>query len=324
MKIVYITMGRYGMFCTSDAESVDQASEDLKEALVDLGLDVKVNTVEGTSDSKPYAYASKRHDSLSFLYSDDDEPNYFPDPIQLNVPGVNGSLNIDCGVGVLLASTGWGKTTYMVKGLYPSIVDGYGESDIDLISFAEPFENFGVVKTKIVFRAIDLIKQMCRFINSDSDVLMIDSFRPFLYDQSVGTTGERGIDAFLPVQLTALSNILAVCGKLLFVTLNPMIDATTDKEMERYERLQGSIEASVPFVLTGTSKRAATLSLRGFHNPNRDPNFITIPDLSDALVNFNANGQKQGVEMQVTLTPDDSPAPTPATDIKRFMNTIRN
>lgn len=319
MRIIYMTMGRYGIMCTVNAKTEDEATEALKDALTSLKEQVTIESVGSTETSTPYAYACKRIDSLSFPYTCNDV-NLIQESVQLNLPGVNQAVSIDCGVGVFLASTGWGKTTYMVRGLYPAIVNQYGTDGVELVSWGEPFEDFGDVKSRIIFRAIDLLKEMCLFVNSSRPVLMIDSFRPFLYDQSVGTTGERGIDAFLPVQLTALSNTLAVCGKLLFATLNPMIDATTDQELERYERLQGSIEASVPFVLTGTSHRSAVLSLRGLNNPNRDPKYINIPDLT-----FNAGArtsEDSEIEMTVSLSPEDEPISLPSTDVKRFMNTI--
>lgn len=319
MRIIYMTMGRYGIMCTVNAETEDEATEALRDALTSLKEQVTIESVDRTETSSPYAYACKRIDSLSFPYTCNDV-NLIQEPVQLNLPGVNQTVSIDCGVGVFLASTGWGKTTYMVRGLYPAIVDQYGTDGVELVSWGEPFEDFGDVKSRIIFRAIDLLKEMCLFVNSSRPVLMIDSFRPFLYDQSVGTTGERGIDAFLPVQLTALSNTLAVCGKLLFATLNPMIDATTDQELERYERLQGSIEASVPFVLTGTSHRSAVLSLRGLNNPNRDPKYINIPDLTPNISSRTFVDSE--IEMTVSLSPEDEPISLPSTDVKRFMNTI--
>lgn len=323
MKIIYITMGRYGIMCTVNAESESDAESSLVETLETLNENSDVITVAGTDVTAPYAYAVKRLDSLSFLYTHE-EIDLVHEPVKLSLPGIGSAIEIDCGVGVFLASTGWGKTTYMVKGLHPAITEQYGNNGVELINFGEPFENFGDIKTRIIFRAVDLLKEICEFANSNRMILMIDSFRPFLYDQSVGTTGERGIDAFLPVQLTALSNTLSVCGKLLFVTLNPMIDATTDREVERYERLQGSIEASVPFVLTGTSHRAATLSLRGVHNPNRDPRFINIPDLSSGITRSrsNHNNLESEVEMTVSLTPEEQRPRLAATDVRRFMNTI--
>lgn len=314
MKIVYITMGRYGMFCTVGGETKDDRTSGLTSALEELGESVKV------IETEQYSYVIKRMDSLSFLFSDDEETNFFPDPLKLKLPGVRGITTVDKGIGVFLASTGWGKTTYMVRGLLPSIIDEYGDESVNMVNFGEPFENFGEFKTNIVFRAVDLLKVIADFLNSSCSALIIDSFRPFLYDQSVGTTGERGMDAFLPVQLTGLSNVLAVCDKSLFVSLNPMIDATTDQEMERYERLQGSIESSVPFVLTGAQIRSATLSLRGFHNPDRTPKTFTVPDLAPKSFPIRNSRNQAEVEMTVSLSPDDDGPLLPAADVRRFIN----
>lgn len=259
MKITTLSIGRYAV--TAKTEVDDSAK----------GVIMKVDDL-----------AIFRENYLKLSDTVDTDESWSIDsmaPAQLDVPfeGVE-TLDIDPGLVVIMAPTKWGKTYFTGRGMVPAALSRYNAAEVRAINFVEPLERVPSIEQQLISNPETLLIEILRFLHSDEKVLFVDSLRAFVYDQSVGGTGEGGFDQYIPAQLTALSNVVARFGKLLVVTLNPMISMDN---MARYERIVDMIVASVPTAIIGMQRQQAQVHLRGVVTPERSADNVIVRDLSD-------------------------------------------
>lgn len=192
-----------------------------------------------------------------------------------------GKIRLDSGVTAILAQTQWGKTTFTSRDLVPSISKVIPDQSIDYISFLEPLEDLSFEAAKVNLNWIsnhaDFFRALADFLLSDRKVCVVDSLRSFIYDNSVGGTAAGGMDAYLPIQLTALSNVASQFGKHIIVTINPMMPAATEEERGKFYDLQKRIESSVPTVMTSTASRTLVITMRGPSSPSSQNVSYTVP-----------------------------------------------
>jgi hypothetical protein len=108
---------------------------------------------------------------------------------------------------------------------------------------------------------------------------MLDSLRPFVYDKSVGGTAAGGVDAYLPIQMTALSNLAYMTNKIIIGIMNPMIPLANTRDREIFEDLASRIESSVMGLFAGTDKRSLTITMRGPSYAHRFTEHVQVPNV---------------------------------------------
>lgn len=187
-------------------------------------------------------------------------------------------LTLDPGLIALIAPTQWGKSTTLYGALIDAISNGLGASSM-CVNYLEVFEDTFDHVIMYTAREKRLLMYMLRALATPGTVLTVDSLRAFVYGKSVGGTGTAGLDQYFSVQLTALSNVFAVCGSMILVTINPMVDYEEDKDRKKYEEIVNQLVASTSCAIVGTSSRQADVYPRGFSNPNRGSFSIRIEDI---------------------------------------------
>lgn len=192
-------------------------------------------------------------------------------------------VTIDYGLYVMLGGKGFGKTWFLNRGIVPMNPD----MKCKLMRFGEPVSDYGVHYHST--SELEALMDIAEFLESDSDILVIDGLRPFVYGKTEGGTGEGGMAMPLFVQLTALSNVALAKKKLIIASLNPMtLDA--DK-FDVFAYLQ---EASTPTIVGREvgSERRVTLALNGPSTPERPMFNGKVLDLSETPVpELAANGE---------------------------------
>lgn len=270
---IYLAFGTYGLTVFKNLSANEQSREGMARTLNTsveklAGLEMFViPTADGNTSAAIFRAAGK----VSYVNAGSIPTisEIINSSIDLKLKG-GASIRLDAGITAILAQTQWGKTTFASRDLVPSIFKAL-ELDqnptIDYISFLEPLEDLifddAQVQVKVAQSHSEFFRNMADFLLSDQRVCVVDSLRSFIYDNSVGGTAAGGMDAYLPVQLTALSNVAAILGKHIIVTINPMMPAMTDEDRGKFIDLQKRIESSVPTVMTSNSRRALTITMRG-------------------------------------------------------------
>lgn len=270
---IYLAFGSYGLTVFRNLTSGEQSREGMarvlnttveKLAALEMFL---IPTAEGNTSAAIFKTAGK----VSYINSGalPTITEIMGSSIDLKLKG-GANIRLDAGITAILAQTLWGKTTFASRDLVPSISKAVEEEEasvIDYISFLEPMEDLifddARVEMKIAQNHPDFFKLIAEFLLSAKKVCVIDSLRSFIYDNSVGGTAAGGMDAYLPVQLTALSNVAAILGKHIVVVINPMMPAATEEDRGKFVDLQKRIESSIPTVMTSTGRRALTITMRG-------------------------------------------------------------
>lgn len=319
MHVCQITLGHYGILFTVDA--VDDCEKKLKTLVsATRDADVKEDDIKVESfDGGEFAYAIKRTDSMSWIYNSEGGMEPTESGITVNIPGIGESI-LDHGVIAVLATTGWGKTTFLSKGIVPLLNPKEGK--VDYISYLEPFEKIETTRVIYAQRPHEMLLQIAKFINSPDRLAILDSIRSLMYDKSVGGTGEGGTDAYIPVQLTALSNVLNVCGKTLMIAVNPVIEGTDEKEIARFDRLVKAFESSVPGVISGRQTRSGRITLRGMNVGSRLHKDFTVPDLSNVVFakrEVPSSDKSEVVNVDIRVMDHNS---NPTKDVSRFINSL--
>lgn len=270
---IYLAFGSYGLTVFRNLNAGEQSREGMAhtlnttvEKLASLEM-FMVPTAEGNTSAAIFKTAGK----VSYINTGaiPTITDIIGSSIDLKLKG-GASIRLDAGITAILAQTLWGKTTFASRDLVPSIskaLETEENSVIDYISFLEPLEDLvfddAQVEMKIAQNHPEFFKLIAEFLLSDRKVCVIDSLRSFIYDNSVGGTAAGGMDAYLPVQLTALSNVAAILGKHIIVVINPMMPAATDEDRGKFVDLQKRIESSIPTVMTSNGRRALTITMRG-------------------------------------------------------------
>lgn len=288
-SIIHLALGSYGytLFPASngDAGLKGKIAEVLKkpdEALKKLTLTSVPTSGNGQAYIIPSGVSKVSHILNPTI---PDMPNILQSAIQLDARADDRvDILLDCGVTAILAHTQWGKTTYVVYDLIPAMLRS-GVAQVRFLSFLEPFEDLVFdqsVKTIWCTSHEALFAQIASFIMSDDKVCVVDSLRPFIYDQSVGGTAAGGMDAYLPVQLTALSNVMSLLGKHLIVTINPMMPLISNEDRARFYDLRQRIASSVPTMMSGEHERKLDITLRGPSSRNSRSAKYTVPTINFA------------------------------------------
>lgn len=270
---IYLAFGSYGLTVFQNLAAGEQSREGMarilnttveKLAALEVFL---ILTAEGSTSAAIFRTAGK----VSYINSGTlpTITEVMSSSIDLKLKG-GASIRLDAGITAILAQTLWGKTTFASRDLVPSIAKSIEDEKaaiIDYISFLEPMEDLifddAHVETKIAQNHPEFFKLVAEFLLSTKKVCVIDSLRSFIYDNSVGGTAAGGMDAYLPVQLTALSNVAAILGKHIIVVINPMMPAATEEDRGKFVDLQKRIESSIPTVMTSAGRRALTITMRG-------------------------------------------------------------
>lgn len=247
------------------------------EASLPTGLEKLPFPVEG------HAAAIQKGVRLSATLSDEPFSSDQIRPISIDLPlESSSSFEVDPGLAVLVAPTRWGKTYFTTRGVIPAAYARFTPEGVQAVSYVEPYELTPGVAMTHISDPVQLLLTIARFIcEPEQEVLFLDSLRAFVYDASVGGTGEGGVDEYLSVQMTALSNVLAREGKMVFATLNPMIAADNK---ERYDRMVDKIVASVPLVIVGRQPKVVDIFQRGVSAPQRSVMNAHVRDLTTAVI----------------------------------------
>lgn len=121
---------------------------------------------------------------------------------------------------------------------------------LNIVRFQEP-------ELPTLSNPVELIQEIERFLNSDERILLIDSFRFFVYN-SVGRSaaGKGGVSTRLYSDLTSLSIAAAYRRKSIIVVLNPMSDDDSTALIAK------SLEGSVSGIFEAKGFGAATYAAR--------------------------------------------------------------
>lgn len=221
--------------------------------------------------------------SRPFSSLDGDQVHY------LEEVGSELEIPISTGLTVMIAPTGWGKTYFLER----YVMDRLPQAS--LLSFGEPRSIFVDASWRenngdVIFAAnpADMLVRLAEFIllrdDMDSDVLVIDGLRPFVYGSGLGGTGAGGVDQLLYVQLSALSNVLAASAAAVIASFNPMLPELerTEEYQARFRTVVSSVEASAHGVWWGNREgnRVLNYSSRGLATEERRARQFHIPDLS--------------------------------------------
>lgn len=283
-KAFVLALGRYAVWCGP----ADAKLASIKDApnLAREGADYAIHVVKGMNLSSTYSNEPFSTDQITAM------------EIGLPIEGPE-TYEIDPGISLLLAPTRWGKTYFTVRGVIPAAYAIYEPDAVRAISYVEPYELTPGVAMEHIADPIQLMVNLAEFVmNPDQQVLFLDSLRAFVYDASVGGTGEGGMDEYLSVQLTALSNVLARAGKIVFATLNPMISSDNK---ERYDRLVDKIVASVPLVIVGRQSRVVDIYQRGVSAPSRSVSNAHVRDLSTPALTITGRAKNVSSELETDL-----------------------
>lgn len=287
---IYLAFGTYGLTVFKNLSATEQSREGMARTLNTsveklAGLEMFViPTADGNTSAAIFRAAGK----VSYVNAGSIPTiaKIINSSIDLKLKG-GADIRLDAGITAILAQTQWGKTTFASRDLVPSIskaLESEPNPEIDYISFLEPFEDLSFddaqVQIKMAQSHSEFFRMIADFLLSEKKVCVIDSLRSFIYDNSVGGTAAGGMDAYLPVQLTALSNVAAVLGKHIIVTINPMMPAMTDEDRGKFIDLQKRIESSVPTVMTSNSRRALTITMRGPSSRESQQVNYQVPEFS--------------------------------------------
>lgn len=145
------------------------------------------------------------------------------------------TLSLLPGAGVLLGKPGSGKT------LFTNTIVARNKGMVDVIRFREPEDD-------TIYHEDRLIQQMCDFLTSPTErMLVVDSLRTIFY-ASGGNTGKGGVNMGLFETLTMYDIVARHFGKVILFTLNPM---TTDEDA--IVHYLSAAEGSVAYAMYATS-----------------------------------------------------------------------
>lgn len=295
-QIFYLAFGSYGITVFPELNSKEMSNrEDIAKALrlpIDRLPSLEMHLLQ--EGPTPGVAIFRQVGKVSYLSTQVklELSEVIANAIDLTLKG-GAKIRLDAGITAVLAQTQWGKTTFTSRDLVPSLASVGNVGAIDYISFLEPIEDLSFENAPVNLSWCsshsELFKLLATFLVSDRKVCVIDSLRAFIYDNSVGGTAAGGMDAYLPIQLTALSNLVAQLGKHLIVTINPMMPAVTDEDRGKFYDLQKRIESSIPTVMTSGSQRTLGIHMRGPSAPSSKVVQYTVP-------NFELRGRTNSTE----------------------------
>lgn len=165
--------------------------------------------------------------------------------------GKEAAIEIPSGVIPIFGKTGTGK----------SVMGGYLAEILNAI-----YVRFGEPEIPSIHKIEDMLEILHLFFNSEADVIVIDSFRPFFYlNSDKASTGKGGINNALYMDLTALSSLAMWAGKTVFIVINPMSFSNED-----FETVRINVESSTIGLITTQSYGLFEFRARTGNN-NRTP-----------------------------------------------------
>lgn len=165
--------------------------------------------------------------------------------------GKNANIEIPSGVIPIFGKTGTGK----------SVMGGFLAELLNAI-----YVRFGEPEIPSIHKIEDMMEILHLFFNSDANVIVIDSFRPFFYlNSDKASTGKGGINNALYMDLTALSSLAMWAGKTVFIVINPMSFSNED-----FETVRINVESSTIGLITTQSYGSFEFRARTGNN-NRTP-----------------------------------------------------
>lgn len=284
-KAFYVAFGSYGITVLPQLSAEQIGGRETLAKMLKVSSD-RLTQLEmftfGTGGPETAAAVFKQVGKVSYM-SDSSEislNDILASALDIQLKG-GAKIRLDSGITAVLAQTQWGKTTFTSRDLVPSLAASIPDEMIDYISFLEPIEDLSFDEAPVQVHWIanhsELFRTLVDFLLSSRRVCVIDSLRSFIYDSSVGGTAAGGMDAYLPIQLTALSNLAAQLGKHVIVTINPMMPAGTDEERGKFIDLQKRIESSVPTVMTSNASRSLAITMRGPSSPSSNTIAYMVP-----------------------------------------------
>jgi hypothetical protein len=194
----------------------------------------------------------------------------------------NDELVVAGGVIAIIGGTAAGKTVLLNQGILPSFQHTEHYTYMEDPIYA---------RTLLVGTPHSLLAHIAHYVaiaamGGQVPVIAADSFREFMYLAGEGT-GEGGLNMNIPVQITALSNLLEQVGILMFATINPLLDS--ESRQDQFLRLVRNFEASATGTLmvqlnTQSNERVLSWSTRGRLNPTRPVGSGIVRELITASI----------------------------------------